>query len=153
MWRGTAENRRKPLNNLETKRAFHLARGLRRPFHGKLTDPEMGQEAKMEPIARIQSALPRLPRAVGQSSTAAEECINLAEHAQLAVIPIAPAEGHSRVAGHPTATFLAHLIATAAQLPQTRARRRAEPDAAAAIYACADRTSGGSTGTICTRDI
>jgi hypothetical protein len=32
------------------------------------------------------------------------------------------------------AAFVAHLIATAAQAPQTRARRRAEPDAASAAY-------------------
>jgi hypothetical protein len=32
------------------------------------------------------------------------------------------------------AVFVAHLIATAAQMPQTRARRRAEPDEASAAY-------------------
>jgi len=32
------------------------------------------------------------------------------------------------------ASFVAHLIATAAQLPQTRARRRVEPDAASTAY-------------------
>jgi hypothetical protein len=32
------------------------------------------------------------------------------------------------------APFVAHLIATAAQVPQTRARRRAEPAAASAAY-------------------
>jgi hypothetical protein len=32
------------------------------------------------------------------------------------------------------APFVAHLIATAAKAPQTRARRRAEPDAASAAY-------------------
>ena len=32
------------------------------------------------------------------------------------------------------AVFVAHLIATATQLPQTRARRRAEPDEASAAY-------------------
>ncbi len=107
----------------------------------------------MEPIARIRGALPSTPRAAGRSSTAAEGPDRPAAEARLPVIPITPAEGHSRVASRPAAPFLAHLIATAAQLPQTRARRRAEPDAAAAIYAFADRISGGSTGTICTRDI
>ena len=34
----------------------------------------------------------------------------------------------------PNADFIAHLIATAAQAPQTRARRRAEPEAATAAY-------------------
>jgi hypothetical protein len=32
------------------------------------------------------------------------------------------------------ASFVAHLIATAAGVPQTRVRRRAEPDAASAAY-------------------
>jgi len=35
----------------------------------------------------------------------------------------------------PCATFLAHLIATALRAPQTRARRRAEPADATAVYA------------------
>ena len=32
------------------------------------------------------------------------------------------------------ASFVAHLIATAVQVPQTRARRRAEPNEASAAY-------------------
>ncbi len=55
-----------------------------------------------------------------------------------ALVPVAsidqkaPAEhGTSR----PRANFLAQLIATSAQAPQTRARRRAEPDVAIAAYA------------------
>jgi len=39
--------------------------------------------------------------------------------------------------GRPAATFLAHLIATAQQLPQTRARRRIEPATACAVYTAA----------------
>lgn len=39
---------------------------------------------------------------------------------------------HSR---HPAAPFLAHLIATQMQAPQTRARRRAEPEEAISVYA------------------
>jgi hypothetical protein len=35
----------------------------------------------------------------------------------------------------PAAAFLAHLIATADKAPQTRQRRRAEPQDAAALYA------------------
>jgi hypothetical protein len=45
----------------------------------------------------------------------------------------------------PQAAFLAHLIATAQQAPQTRARRRAEPELASASYtaACARRLDAG----------
>lgn len=107
----------------------------------------------MEPIARIQGALPGTPRAAGRSATATEGPDRPAPQAQLPVVPITPAQGHARAAGRPAAAFLAHLIATAAQMPQTRTRRRVEPDAAAAIYACTCRISGGSTGTIYTRDI
>ncbi|HZD91693.1 MAG TPA: hypothetical protein VE224_16455 [Pseudolabrys sp.] len=35
---------------------------------------------------------------------------------------------------HPQASFLAHLIATAQDCPQTRARRRAEPAQAVTAY-------------------
>jgi hypothetical protein len=38
---------------------------------------------------------------------------------------------------HPTAPFLAHLIATRQQAPQTRQRRRAAPEAAVAVYVAA----------------
>jgi hypothetical protein len=54
-----------------------------------------------------------------------------------ALVPVAP----ERRASAPTAPyrcgkadFIAHLIATAAQAPQTRARRRAEPEYALAAY-------------------
>jgi hypothetical protein len=43
----------------------------------------------------------------------------------------------------PAATFLAHLIATAQQAPQTRQRRRAEPQDAAALYASAAHAASG----------
>jgi hypothetical protein len=35
---------------------------------------------------------------------------------------------------HPSAPFVAHLIATRMQAPQTRERRRAEPEEAIAVY-------------------
>ena len=39
-----------------------------------------------------------------------------------------------RVTRHPAAGFLAQLIATQMQAPQTRARRRAEPEEVNAVY-------------------
>lgn len=39
----------------------------------------------------------------------------------------------------PSAAFLAQLVATAQSAPQTRLRRRATADHAAALYAAADR--------------
>jgi len=54
-----------------------------------------------------------------------------------ALVAIGPMVEHAPVAtasARANAPFVAHLIATAAQVPQTRARRRAEPDAASATY-------------------
>jgi hypothetical protein len=44
------------------------------------------------------------------------------------------AERFPQPARYLSAPFLAHLLATRMQEPQTRARRRAEPDEAAAVY-------------------
>jgi hypothetical protein len=50
-----------------------------------------------------------------------------------ALIPVAPSsrEAPALHAPGPRADFIAHLIAAALRTPQTRARRRAEPEAAA----------------------
>ena len=53
-----------------------------------------------------------------------------------ALIPLQPiARSEPGLQGRPQAGFLAHLIATERQLPQTRERRRAEPADAIAAYA------------------
>jgi hypothetical protein len=49
----------------------------------------------------------------------------------------------------PSAMFLAHLIAVAQQAPQTRQRRRAEPDVANAVYAEACAPSARTGGALC----
>ncbi len=54
-----------------------------------------------------------------------------------ALVPLGSTDrdsGPSRMGQRPNADFIAHLIATAAQAPQTRARRRVEPQAATAAY-------------------
>jgi hypothetical protein len=54
-----------------------------------------------------------------------------------ALVPTATQARDSDVFGgsqRPNADFVAHLIATAAKAPQTRARRRAEPEQAVAAY-------------------
>jgi hypothetical protein len=53
------------------------------------------------------------------------------------MIPLAPNDREARAApatDRPRADFLAQLIATLGQAPQTRARRRAEPEEAIAAY-------------------
>jgi len=54
--------------------------------------------------------------------------------ALIAIEAPAPSERAPRVTRHPAAGFLAQLIATQMQAPQTRARRRAEPEEATAVY-------------------
>jgi hypothetical protein len=54
-----------------------------------------------------------------------------------ALVSLAPtdrAAADVRVASRPHADFIAHLIATSGQAPQTCARRRAAPDEAIAAY-------------------
>jgi len=54
-----------------------------------------------------------------------------------ALVPIASARCERPTApvdSRANADFVAHLIATAAQVPQTRGRRRAEPEEAVAAY-------------------
>jgi len=51
-----------------------------------------------------------------------------------ALAVIAPPAARETPAGRSDAAFLAHLIATNAQAPQTRTKRRAEPAEAIAAY-------------------
>jgi hypothetical protein len=55
--------------------------------------------------------------------------------ALVAVDPPARSETSLVIRHRPLATFVAQLIATDQQLPQTRERRRAEPEQALAAYA------------------
>jgi hypothetical protein len=53
-----------------------------------------------------------------------------------ALIPLVPVAGEEALSQQrPSADFLAHLIATASQMPQTRERRRVDPQDAIAAYA------------------
>jgi hypothetical protein len=61
--------------------------------------------------------------------------------ALIAITPAAQAERSWTRTRHPGAPFLAHLIATQMQAPQTRARRRAEPEEAIARYRAATVTN------------
>jgi hypothetical protein len=54
--------------------------------------------------------------------------------ALVAIRPMAQQRPAPTVSARTNAPFVAHLIATAAGVPQTRVRRRAEPDAASAAY-------------------
>ena len=61
-----------------------------------------------------------------------------------ALVPVAVSSSSTKPSadiGRPRADFLAQLIATAAQAPQTRMRRRAEPAEAVAVYGAIERRS------------
>ena len=55
--------------------------------------------------------------------------------ALIAIDAPAPRERSFTHSRHPAAPFLAQLIATQMQAPQTRARRRVEPQEAISVYA------------------
>jgi hypothetical protein len=70
--------------------------------------------------------------------------------ASRALIPVAaptPSDRTGPATRRPLAAFLAHLIATQTQAPQTRARRRAEPEDAIGLYLATTRPRGASRGT------
>jgi len=59
-----------------------------------------------------------------------------------ALIPLTAVEAAARPPlNRPRADFVAQVIATKMEAPQTRARRRAEPDAAAAAYGTHSRAA------------
>jgi hypothetical protein len=59
-----------------------------------------------------------------------------------ALVPVAQIDAAASLndIGRPRASFLAQLIATTARVPQTRARRRADPAQAVAAYAACHRS-------------
>jgi hypothetical protein len=65
-----------------------------------------------------------------------------------ALIPVSPVRTSERPAAavRQPASFLAHLIATEQAIPQTRERRRIEPNVAAAIYAAARESVPAQSG-------
>ena len=70
----------------------------------------------------------------GSTETSAPDAPKTESRALVAIEAPARTEHAPRATRHPAAGFLAQLIATQMQAPQTRARRRAEPQDATAIY-------------------
>jgi len=68
-----------------------------------------------------------------------------------ALIPLMPPESGTPDAapqGRPRADFLAQLIAVKVQAPQTRLRRRAEPDEAIAAYGAQNQAPASAGGAL-----
>ncbi len=68
--------------------------------------------------------------------------------ALVALTPAADSAPVMQVGSRPRADFLAQLIATSVKAPQTRLRRRAEPDVAIAAYCSSDRTPTSAGGAL-----
>jgi len=99
--------------------------------------PKEGQWAGQRSVAA--GDLPRdEPQLVGRTGAPASG---------RALVPTTPSRPSAICVTRPqqSAVFLAHLIATAQQAPQTRARRRAEPDEARAVYLAAGAADIGRT--------
>jgi hypothetical protein len=86
--------------------------------------------ASITPSEAALAACPRLGRSGPQCEPPAEPPPGRA------LVPVGPSQGAAidPAGSRPSAVFLAQLIATAQQAPQTRQRRRAEPTEASAVY-------------------
>src|SRR5690348_15843553 len=104
----------------------------------------------MSPIAGIRgsivSAADRAPR---ETAAASRDARTRESRALIPLQPIERAETPLRT--RPQAAFLAHLLATRDKLPQTRERRRAEPEQAVAVYAAADADPAAPSGVTLSR--
>ena len=78
-----------------------------------------------------------------RSSQACKPDVPLGEsRALIAIDAPAPTDHAPRVTRHPAAGFLTQLIATQMHAPQTRARRRVEPEEAIGVYGVALARAG-----------
>jgi hypothetical protein len=83
------------------------------------------------------------------SASAVDETATTVAPRSTALVPIEPSEPLSFRPRRISATFLAQLIATKAQVPQTRARRRAEPEEASVAYGNVAATRAAAPGLCC----
>ena len=84
---------------------------------------------------RIGEANSKVSRQIDLPPRSRDAAEQIAEsRALVPVTPVTATHEPTPARDHCRATFLAHLIATKDQLPQTRERRRAEPEDAIAAY-------------------
>lgn len=104
----------------------------------------------MSPISGIRGSIigavgrtPREPTSAPRDARTSES---------RALIPLQPiARGDTPLRTRAQAAYLAHLIATKDKVPQTRERRRAEPQEAIAVYAAAGASPVVPAGMIFSR--
>jgi hypothetical protein len=102
--------------------------------------------ASITPSERASASCPRLAQSAAQVGTPAD----LPQPGR-ALVAVGPGRGTAvdPAESRPLAVFLAQLIATAQQAPQTRRRRRAEPNEASSIYAAVSAPAARIGRTIC----
>jgi hypothetical protein len=96
----------------------------------------MGQEASMVSIGTVGPAT--IVGSAFRQGPTAEGGAAPAHRALVRITPVPPQSGASlrpAAGGRAAAPFLAHLIATVQDAPQTRERRRADPNWATTTYA------------------
>ena len=91
----------------------------------------------MVPVGIVGSATVVGSSRTPRQSPAAQAGAPSGQRALVRIAPVDPASGISlrTIEARPAAPFLAHLIATVQGAPQTRERRRADPDWAITAYA------------------
>jgi hypothetical protein len=95
----------------------------------------------------LNSASSRMRSAARETAASEAAKADASVSSSRALIPLSPVRYSERtqtVVRQP-ANFLAHLIATKQSIPQTRERRRVEPNVAASIYAAADEPGPAKT--------
>ena len=106
--------------------------------------------ASIDGIRRIAAA-PAGPSVRRQASQGAGPVEGSGSRALIAVTPAYRSDSAPTSSRRPSVNFLAHLIATAQQAPQTRERRRAEPEVVIASYRAAAATPAVPAGRILAR--
>lgn len=86
-------------------------------------------------VAPLSPSEPAAPARAGAAQCATAAAAPSTARALVLLGSAAGGAGTARPRPRPSAVFLAQLIATAQQAPQTRQRRRAEPQDANAFYA------------------
>ena len=106
----------------------------------------------MTPVSGIRgSSVAAAGRASRDETPSRHEAKTESGRALIPLEPIAP--GDTLLRTRPHASYLAHLIATKDKLPQTRERRRAEPQDAIAAYAAANAEPAAPSGQTLVRSL
>lgn len=107
----------------------------------------------MSAIGRISQVGGAQPFGVAMSGPVPQDGAAEPSRALVLVRPVERTEPLGERARRPSAAYVAHLIATHRQEPQTRARRRLEPAEAVVRYAEGGRVPPGANGLLLSRAV